>query len=119
MAPAAQFDELCGIGMFRILEHFDCVTAFDHLAGPHEIDPVTQFRDDAEIVRDNDHGHLSVAMQSPQCFENLELHRRVKRGCRLVGNQQRGLAGERYRDHDTLPHPAGKFMRKASHDMVG
>ena len=113
----AQLDELRGIGVLRVLKHLHGVTAFEHLAVAHDIDAVTQFCDDAEIVRDDGHGHLAVAMQSTQRFQDLELYRRVERGGRLVGEQQRGLAGKRYRDHDTLPHTAGKLMRKAPRQL--
>ena len=41
----------------------------------------------------------------------LRLHRHVERGRRLVGEQQGGLAGQRHRDHDALPHAAAHLER--------
>ena len=38
-----------------------------------------------------------------------------RRGGGLVGNEQVGLAGERHRDHDALPHAAGELVRIIMH----
>jgi len=36
----------------------------------------------------------------------------VTRGrCRLVGDEERGAAGEGHRDHHPLPHAAGELVR--------
>jgi len=39
------------------------------------------------------------------------LNRYVERRCRFVGDQDRGFAGDRHRDHRALQHAAGKFER--------
>ena len=44
-------------------------------------------------------------------LEDLRLDRHVERGRRLVGDQQRGLAGERHRDHHALAHAARELVR--------
>src|SRR5579863_3372660 len=105
--------------MLWVLKHLDGVAALNDPAGAHYIDPIAQFCDDAEIVRDNNHGHLTVAMQSAESFKNLELYRRVEGGSRLVCEQQRRLARKRHRDHNALPHAPRKLVRIAPRYLVG
>ena len=48
-------------------------------------------------------------------LENLRLNGHVQRGGRLVGDQQRRIAGQRHGDHHALPHAAGKLVRIIVH----
>ena len=52
-------------------------------------------------------------LQLQQEVHHLRLHRNVERGDELVGDQAFRLDGERPRDADPLPLPAGEFMRPA------
>ena len=54
---------------------------------------------------------LYRASQLAQQVEHLRLDGDVERGRRLVGNDERRLAGERDGDHHALPHAAGELMR--------
>ena len=55
------------------------------------------------------------SVELPHQVEDLRLDRDVERGRRLVGDQQRGAAGERHRDDRALPHPAGELVRVGVH----
>ena len=50
-------------------------------------------------------------LQRGQQVEDLRLDGDVERGGRLVGDQQRRIAGERHGDGRALAHPAREFMR--------
>ena len=53
-------------------------------------------------------------MALPQALDQLQhlaLHGDIQRGGRLIGDDKAGVAGERHRDQDALPHPAGDFVR--------
>jgi peptide/nickel transport system ATP-binding protein len=60
----------------------------------------------AEIVRDQDHADVEVALHLVDQLEDLRLHRHVERGRRLVGDQHVGVVHERHRDHRALAHSA-------------
>ena len=50
-------------------------------------------------------------LQARDQVQDLGLDRHVERGGRLVGDQQRGLAGERHGDHRALAHAARELVR--------
>jgi len=66
-------------------------------------------RDDAEVVRDQQHAHRPLGLQAAQQLENLRLNGDVERRRRLVGDQQARIAGERDGDHHPLLHAAGEL----------
>jgi hypothetical protein len=47
-----------------------------------------------------------------QDAQDLRLHGDVQGGRRLVGEDEVGVVRDRHRDHHTLPHAAGQFVRK-------
>ena len=77
----------------------------------HDVDAVGHLAHDAEVVRDQQHGHADLALQRLQQLEDLRLDGDVERGGRLVGDQQVGLVGERHGDHHALALAAGELMR--------
>ena len=94
--------------MLRIGEQRVDRRALDDLAGVHHHHLVGDLGDDAEIVGDDQHRHAEPALQVLQQVEDLRLDGDVERRRRLVGDQQRGLAGQRHGDHDPLAHAAGQ-----------
>ena len=62
----------------------------DHPAGIHHHDPVGDLGDHAQIVGDEDHRHAGRAPAASQKLQDLRLHGDVKRGGRLVGDQDVG-----------------------------
>ena len=101
------------VRMQRPREKFLRLRDLDDLAGVHQRDPMRDFADDAEIVRDQQHRHPLRLLQFDQQLENLLLDRDVERGRGLVGDQHVGLGRERDRDHHALLLAAGELERIA------
>ena len=59
---------------------------------------------------DQDDGRAEVTTQPLDQLEDLGLHRHIERRGRLVGDKQRGIAGERHGDKGALTHAAGELM---------
>jgi len=62
-------------------------------------------------VGDQHDRHLLLLLDAPEELEDLGLDGDVEGRRRLVGDQQRGVAGERHRDHHALPHTARELVR--------
>ncbi len=103
--------ERARVGVARVFEESASVGGLDDASGVHHLDAVAEAGDDAEIVRDEDHGHAEFALHFADELENLGLDGDVERGGRFVGDEQLGFGDEGHRDHDALAHAAGKFVR--------
>ena len=99
--------------MHRAREDDFGLGALHDLAGIHDRHLVGPFRDDAEIVRDEQDRHAEPLLQLADQLQDLRLDGDVERGRRFVGDQELGRAGERHRDHDPLALPAGELVRIA------
>ncbi|MNY58688.1 hypothetical protein D3C86_1950560 [compost metagenome] len=67
----------------------------------------------AQVVGDEDQRQAHVLAQIAQQVEQLRLHRYIEPGHRLIGNDGRGLGGQRAR-HGHAPHLAARQLgRKA------
>ena len=97
--------------MTRICKQGFDIGLLDLLAGIHHDHALRGLRDHAEVVRDQDQAHAELFLQVEHKRENLRLNRHVKRGGRLIGDQQRRAARQRHRDHRPLAHAAGQLMR--------
>ena len=86
------------------------VALLGDLPGVHHSHPVAGLGDDAEVVGDQEQRCVEVALQVGQDREDLCLDNDVERGGRLVGDHELGPQDERERDHDPLPHAAGKLV---------
>ena len=84
-----------------------------HASLVEDDDFLREIGDDAEIVRDDEHGHPELRLQFLDEGEDLRLDRHVERRGRLVGDEQRRPADERHRDHRPLPQAAGELERIA------
>ena len=87
-----------GIGMARRDEDIRRGRLFDDLAEIHHRDLVAELLDHAEVVGDENIGQAALALQALEQIENLRLDRNIKRGYRLVADDQVGLRRERARD---------------------
>ena len=102
---------MLGVGVLRRGEDVARRAALDDLAIVHDADPVGHLAHDAEIVGDQQHGHVELGLELEQQVEDLRLDGHVERRGRLVGDEQVGLVGERHGDHHPLPLAAGELMR--------
>ena len=80
-------------------------------AGVHHHHVRRRLGDDAEVVRDQDHADVELALDAVDQLEDLRLHRHVERGRRLVGDQHVRVVDERHRDHRALAHAARELVR--------
>ena len=93
------------------VEYMRHAALFDHLAGIHHRHMLGVLRHQAQIVGNQNHRHLTLLLQAVEQIHDLRLHGYVKRGGRLVGNQQFRLAGQRHRNHHALAHAARQLVR--------
>ncbi len=99
--------------MLRISENLKDIAGLHHFACIHDADPVRDLRDKTEIMRDqHDRGAVRV-LKTLQDIQNLRLDRNIERCRRLIGDQKFRCSREHHRNHDTLTHAAGKFVRIA------
>ena len=104
-----------GVRVPRVLEHGLDGPLLDEPARVEDADAVTHLRDRAEVVADEEHRGIELRLELGDEVEDLGLDRRVEAGRRLVEDQERGILGERHRDHDPLLHAARELMRVAPH----
>jgi hypothetical protein len=80
----------------------------DDLAGIHQRHAVRHAADDGEVVRDQQHAELALALQVADEVQDLGLDGHVQ-GCRrLVGDEVVRLGRQRDGDHHALLLPAGQ-----------
>ena len=87
-APGRHVDERAGVGMRGGAEDARDRRLLDDPAGVHHEHAVAHLRDDAEVVRDEEHGHAQLARQPADQRQHLGLDGHVERGGRLVRDQQ-------------------------------
>ena len=104
-------EQAARIGMPGLVEQFVERCLLDLAPGIHHHHPVGVLRDDAHVVRDQDHRGAEGLLQLAHQLEDLRLDRHVERGGRLVGDQHLRVARQRHRDHHPLAHAAGQLMR--------
>ena len=90
-------------------------------AGIEHDGTLAQLPDDGQVMGDEQQRHAPFAHQRPQQVQDLCLDRDVERRRGLIRDEQRGLAGERHRDHHPLAHAARQLVRVAlgARDRVG
>ena len=110
---------MLGVGVLRPGEDLLRRAPLDDLAIVHHAHPVGHLAHDAEIVGDQQHRHVELVLELEQQIEDLRLDGDVKRGGRLVGDQQVGLVGERHGDHHPLPLAAGQLVRIGLEPALG
>ena len=99
-----------GVGHAHVAEQRGGGRLLDDLPGVHDRDVVGPPGHDAEVVGDEDHRHVALALLAGQQVEDLRLHRHVERRGRLVGEQQLGAAGQGDGDHHALAHAARQLV---------
>ena len=87
------------------------VPCLDDAAGVHHGDVVDGLGDDAEVVGDQEQRGPGPVLDRLDELEDLALDGHVEGRRGLVGDDQLGVAAERHRDHDPLPHAARQLVR--------
>ena len=106
------------VGVAGALEDRSARTLLDDPPLVDDVDAVRELAHHAEVVGDEQHRRAVMLDELAHQLERLGLHRHVERGARLVGDEQRGLVGERHRDHHALVHPARKLEGVGVEDPV-
>ena len=105
--------------MFRPAEDVFERPALHHLAAVHDDYFLGNVGDDTEVVGDQQHRHAEFVPKVDHQPQNLRLDRHVERGRRLVGDQQRGTADQRHRNHRPLAQSAGQLERVTAACALG
>src|ERR1700730_15395917 len=106
-----RIDERARIGMARIAEDFADRSDFGYAPKIQDHDPVAHQTHDIQIMRNEHDAKPAFAPYGADQPENRRLHRNIKRGCRLVEDQQARLRCEGPSDPDPRLLPAGHLMR--------
>ena len=77
----------------------------------HDDDLVSHLSDDAQIVGNDDDGHVELLLKFLHQLEDLCLDGNVQSGCRFIRDEDVGLGYQRHGDHDTLTHTARELVR--------
>ncbi len=101
-----------GIRMRRPADDRIDRSGFDETARVHHGDPIGDLTRHADVVGDEDARHAEFPLQRTQQQKDLDLHGRVQRRGRLIGQQQGGPARQRQSDHRALAQSARQFVRK-------
>ena len=99
------------VGVHRRGEDVLGRSLLDDLARVHDREPVRDLDEHREIVGDEEHREPEVVLERFQQSEDLRLDHHVERGGRLVGDDQRRVAGQGHRDHHALLLSAGQLVR--------
>ena len=68
----------------------------------------------AEIVRDEQHGRVALALQIADQAKDVRLRGDVQRRHRFIRNEQSGPEDQRHGNHDPLALPARKLVRETA-----
>ncbi len=96
--------------MRRRADDIAASTGLDNPPRIHDGDPVGNLDRNADVVGDKYHRKPEFPLELPKQQKNLDLHRGIERGGRLVCEQNLRPARERQRDHGALAHAAGHLM---------
>ena len=97
--------------MLRLPEKDIARGLFNQLAGVHNSDTIRHFRDHAQVMCYQQHGHATLFLHLSDQFQHLRLDGDIQRSGRLIGDQQIRITGQRHSDHDALFHTAGQLVR--------
>ena len=97
-----------GVRMGRMLINVFERTVFHDFASIDDRDLAAYFRNDAEVVRDQEQGSVELLFKLFDELKHLRLNGYVKCRCGFICNQKRRVAGKRDCDHNTLLHAAGE-----------
>ena len=97
--------------MHRRFQHLTHGADLEYPALIHDDHVIRDLRDHTEVVGYEYHRVPEIALQVADQCQDLGLDRDVQRCCRLVTDQDLGVADERHGNHDALSHAAGKLER--------
>ena len=102
-----------GVGVLRVGVYLLSGGDLHDLAQVHDGDALADVPDDREIVGDEQVRHAHLGLQVLKQVDDLSLDRDVKRGDRLIADDECGTCGKSPRDTEALPLPPAELMREA------
>ena len=96
--------------MQRVVEDLVGLSGLGDPAAVHDKHPVGDFRDDGEVVGDQQQRDIGFVDQFDEQVEDLALYRGVERGGRLIRDNEIGFAGKGHGDDDALSLSAGELV---------
>ena len=100
--PQHGFEQSARVGGARIAKHLLGGAGFDDLAALQNRDARAKRRHRQQIVRDEQHRHVQLAIQAAEQIQDFALRDGVQRAGGLVGDQQAGLVQHGHGDQDAL-----------------
>ena len=107
-----------GIFMARIIENVFSRTSLADTSAVHNYDLIGHLRDNTQVMRNDNDGHVQFFLKVQHQLQNLCLNRNVQSGRRLICDQDRRLHNESHSNHNTLAHTAGELMRILLHTAL-
>ena len=101
-------EESLRVRMARGGENITHGAALDNTPGVHDVEALHIVGDDAEVVRDEEDGHVAFTGEFVHHAEDAALSGDVKRGGGFIGNQEAGFSGEGHGKHDALALATGE-----------
>lgn len=99
------------VGVLRVLEDRGGGALLHDPARVHHREPVTGVREHRQVVADHDQTEVLLGHQLLDQPQDLSLDHHIESRRRLVRDDQVRVAGQRHRDHHTLPLTAGELVR--------
>ena len=84
---------------------------FHNLTTIHHAHAVGDFSDDTNVVGDDDDAEIPLTTEFLDQVKDLFLDGHIQRRCRLIRDDQIGVARQSEGDHNALAHAAGKLVR--------
>ena len=106
------------IVLFRLKQDLPRIAEFDHFAASQHHDAVGDLGDDGEVVGDVERRRSVLADELAESGEAFDLSGHVKRGGRLIEDENVWLGDHRHRRHDALELSAGNLMGIAGPDRL-
>ena len=103
-------EQRLGIGMQRVGVQRIAVGQLHDLSQVHHRHTIADMAHHAQVVGDEDISQAQFFLQVFQQVDHLGLNGDIQRGNRLITNDQIRVQGQRARQPDALPLPAGKLV---------
>ncbi len=112
-------DQRAGVGMSGRIEQLSHRPDLDQAPEIEDADPGDEIAHQAEVMRNEEVSEAERAAEIVEEIDDLGLNRHVKRGRRLIEDDQLRLCGDRPRDGDALLLAARQFVRIAGGEIGG
>ena len=107
------------IRMLRRLQHIRSGAKFRDTSCIQNKDAIGQAREKQRIMSNQDHREAEPFANRAKELQHIVLRHGIKRGSRLIGNQQRRIAGNRLRDQHALTLASAQFVRIRTENPFG